>query len=661
MSKNSTLIETKYRKDLQVFRGFAVLAVVTHHASKSIFPLGYLGVDVFFTISGFVVTPLIIRIFTEQITGEDHLHNLWHFYKRRFLRLAPALTITLISSAIIILLLGPISDHQRFARQGIATLLLVGNLGAYRYSGDYFSPNPNPLVHTWSLSVEEQIYVFLPLILILTLFNLKRIKKTILVVFVLFTFASFILFLFPEILQSVYSNFGIKSASEFSYYSPFARIWQFTIGGLAFLFLNQYQNRIGKFSRKNNLLFVFIMIIVLFGPFTLSLEVSSILASFITLVLIVYKSLDALPNLLIRIFQWLGNRSYSIYLVHLPVIYILNYSPVIPSSYRENNNIKLIIYIVVTISLGTLMYTKIENKFRYRFFSKQKKSVIYKSLLITMIIPLIIFLSIDRLASSKNLPDQNLPVGDKVLPWAWDENCQFVSSPGSIKREPCKYENFKTDKSILLIGDSHAAAVSRAIIELGNNNRLKTFVFTFQGCGFVLNNKNFDSSYNYPFLKPSCLVHNKSILEFVNLRKPTIIIWVHRSSSIMVEPNNLFSRNQYNDMVYKSLLELKELNKNIIVVGSGPEYIDQNSWIQKLFKVNNSVYSPIPFEDNVYWGKLASDNFYYLDTLKIFCPQNICLNKLDGKWLFQDRDHLSELGAKMLIPDLDILIKNILK
>ena len=436
---------------------------------------------------------------------------------------------------------------------------------------------------------------------------------------------------------------------------------EYTIGGLAFLFLNQYQNRIGKFSRKNNLLFVFIMIIVLFGPFTLSLEVSSILASFITLVLIVYKSLDALPNLLIRIFQWLGNRSYSIYLVHLPVIYILNYSPVIPSSYRENNNIKLIIYIVVTISLGTLMYTKIENKFRYRFFSKQKKSVIYKSLLITMIIPLIIFLSIDRLASSKNSPDQNLPVGDKVLPWAWDENCQFVSSPGSIKREPCKYENFKTDKSILLIGDSHAAAVSRAIIELGNNNRLKTFVFTFQGCGFVLNNKNFDSSYNYPFLKPSCLVHNKSILEFVNLRKPTIIIWVHRSSSIMVEPNNLFSRSQYNDMVYKSLLELKKLNKNIIVVGSGPEYIDQNSWIQKLFKVNNSVYSSIPFEDNVYWSKIASDNFYYLDTLKIFCPQNICLNKLDGKWLFQDRDHLSELGAKMLIPDLDILVKNILK
>jgi peptidoglycan/LPS O-acetylase OafA/YrhL len=77
------------------------------------------------------------------------------------------LAVTLAVSAVSIFLLGPIGDHQRFAKQGIATLLLVGNVGASEYSGDYFSPNPNPLVHTWSLSVEEQIYIFLPLILML--------------------------------------------------------------------------------------------------------------------------------------------------------------------------------------------------------------------------------------------------------------------------------------------------------------------------------------------------------------------------------------------------------------------------------------------------------------------------------------------------------------
>ncbi len=162
--------ETKYRRDIQVLRGLAVLAVVLFHAKESYFPLGYLGVDVFFVISGFVVTPLILRIFTDQ-ANVGRLSNLKLFYKRRFYRLAPALAVTLTISAVIIFLLGPPGDHQRFARQGIATILLVGNVSAYTYSGGYFSPNPNPLVHTWSLSVEEQIYIILPLILMLVLRN----------------------------------------------------------------------------------------------------------------------------------------------------------------------------------------------------------------------------------------------------------------------------------------------------------------------------------------------------------------------------------------------------------------------------------------------------------------------------------------------------------
>ena len=156
----------RYRKDVQVLRGISVLAVVIFHANLNT-PLGYLGVDIFFVISGLVVTPLILRIFEGQTTLRQRLINLKIFYVRRFYRLAPALAATLGISAVAILFLGPTSDHERYASQGIATLLVLGNFGAYRYSGDYFSPNPNPLIHTWSLSVEEQIYIFLPLILML--------------------------------------------------------------------------------------------------------------------------------------------------------------------------------------------------------------------------------------------------------------------------------------------------------------------------------------------------------------------------------------------------------------------------------------------------------------------------------------------------------------
>ena len=123
--------------------------MVLFHANENYFPLGYLGVDVFFVISGFVVTPLILRVFTDHAELRGRLTSLRDFYKRRFYRLAPALTVVLIISALSIFLFGPTSEHQRFARQGIATLLLVGNAGAYKYSGgDYFGSSPNPLVHT---------------------------------------------------------------------------------------------------------------------------------------------------------------------------------------------------------------------------------------------------------------------------------------------------------------------------------------------------------------------------------------------------------------------------------------------------------------------------------------------------------------------------------
>lgn len=163
-----------FRSDIQALRGIAVIAVVLYHANEKLFSLGYLGVDTFFVVSGFVITPLILQITQEQESFSTRIQLLKQFWVRRFYRLAPALAATLVCSAILIYLFGSISDHQKFSRQGIATLLLSGNFGAYRYTGNYFNPSSNPLIHTWSLSVEEQIYLFLPIGLIFLLHNRKK-------------------------------------------------------------------------------------------------------------------------------------------------------------------------------------------------------------------------------------------------------------------------------------------------------------------------------------------------------------------------------------------------------------------------------------------------------------------------------------------------------
>jgi peptidoglycan/LPS O-acetylase OafA/YrhL len=650
---------TKYRRDIQILRGLAVLAVVLFHAQESYFPLGYLGVDVFFVISGFVVMPLILQIFTGQSNGPPRrLSNLKIFYKKRFYRLAPALAVTLTISAGLIFLLGPIADNQRFARQGIATLLLVGNVGAYKYSGNYFSPNPNPLVHTWSLSVEEQIYIFLPLILMLILRNRRSFKKITAVVLGVISALSFVSFLFPAISQLLYSRAGFALASQFSFYSPIDRIWQFTVGGLAFLLLDRFQNRASKIPLGIHLLTVIAIFMILFGPVHMNLKVSSILASLFAVIVILFKSLDTLPDFLINKLEWVGDRSYSIYLVHMPLLYLAKYSPAIQIGNGENSIIQSIIAVVASIVLGALSYSKIENKYRNRSESHHSSlKTIAVSSVVTILIPVAIFVILDR-STAFGLKKSGLPIPSEILPWNWDKECQFYSSQSIIKPVNCKYGNHNSGKSILLIGDSHAASLSRAIISLGNSNEMDVYVFTLIGCGFVLSNEDFEPSYSYPYLTSDCIKHNQSILNFAKNRQPTVVIYAHRSSSIMVSPNNSRSRTQYNLMVAKNLEVLMMKNIEILHIGSGPELLPLGTRIQEGLNFK-SKFSKIPFEDNSYWEVNKVTN-YYLNTLDIFCPGKVCRNNSTEGWLFHDADHLSEIGANRLIPELDSLIEKIL-
>ena len=577
---------------------------------------------------------------------------------RRFYRLAPALAVTLAISAISIFLLGPVGDHQRFARQGIATLLLAGNVGAYKYSGDYFSPNPNPLVHTWSLSVEEQIYIFLPLILILILRNRKSVKKITVFILGVISVLSFVSFLFPVILQPLYSRAGIEIASQISFYSPIDRIWQFTAGGLAYLLLDRYQNRIRKISKGIQSLTVIAVVMILFTPLYMNLKVSSILASFIAMIVILFKSLDVLPDFLIKKLEWVGDRSYSIYLVHMPLLYLAKYSPLMQIGTGENHKIQSSIAVVASILLGALSYSKIENKYRNKGKADPSSlKTIVVSIVLTLLIPVVIFVSLERLTAF-GIRNSGLPVPSEILPWNWDKECQFFSQQPNINPEPCKYGNHNSGKSILLIGDSHAASISRAIISLGNSNEMNTFIFTFSGCGFVLNSKDFNSSYSYQHLTPDCIKHDQSILNFVQDSKPTVIIYAHRSSSIMVSPNNLKSRTQYNEMVLKNLKVLMKEKIDIIHIGSTPELRPLEVVLQAGL-VNRAIFSNIPFEDNSYWENNKVTG-YYLNTLNIFCPKKVCRNKSSEGWLFHDADHLSEIGANSLIPELDPLIKAIL-
>ena len=665
--------ETKYRRDIQVLRGLAVLAVVLFHAKESYFPLGYLGVDVFFVISGFVVTPLILRIFTDHVNGGGRLSNLNFFYKRRFYRLAPALAVTLAIFAVLIFLLGPIGDHQRFARQGIATLLLVGNVGAYKYSGDYFSPNPNPnpLVHTWSLSVEEQIYIILPLILMLVLHNRRSLKSITAVILGLISAISFISFLTPTIFQSLYLRLGIDFASQFSFYSPIDRIWQFTLGGLAFLLMDRLQNRTAKIPKGIHLLGVIAVVMILFSPIHMSLKVSSFLASIFAVIVILSKSVDVLPNFLIQKLEWVGDRSYSIYLVHMPLLYLAKYSPGLGSGLSQK--FLVIMMIFMSILLGHLQFELVEKKFKIT--GQRMNPVPARSILRPMVgfigIPIVLFSLILALAQMDYRPILKNFVKDSKV------DSHLLARAGCVDEafnpSKCSWNVSQSKGSVLLVGDSQAYAAADGVQLAANKLQLNFVGASASGCPFLQTDTTGDKPIN-------CLNFQSSILDYIQSAKPEYVIIANRTTGYM-DPSagwRTFLNSEgkpakdaseaaeiYSTKLFEISTKLNSLGAKVIIYQNIPEPTEDGnpqSIFQYIFLRNNyknGIISTLQFNST---ARSIEESFAKKGLISLYDPSvqicgNSCSDKINIEGKYMDSWHLSTKESLNLSSSIESVIK----
>jgi peptidoglycan/LPS O-acetylase OafA/YrhL len=646
-----------YREDIQILRGIAVLSVILFHANKNLFPMGYLGVDVFFVISGFVVTPLIIRIFQDKSYNfGQKIINMRNFYRRRFYRLAPALTGTLIFSSVIIFFFGNINDHERFAKQGLATLLLVGNLGAYKYNIDYFSPNPNPLLHTWSLAVEEQIYIVLPFMLlaILGIFRkFQNLPKIFLYISIGMAILSFISYVLPTSIQYFYSLVGVRSTQQFSFYSALSRIWQFLVGGILFIFFSQ-QVRIRKSVHIASSIFVIVTIcIILFSRIQIEARIGSILVSILTLFVIAFASLNLLPFRLSNILIWFGDRSYSLYLLHLPILYIAKYSPILKFGTNGELQMRIFIGISFTLILGNFSFIFLENRFRD---SKNHKLAIEitKVQAITFFLSMtVIFGGMYKVASLGLLQDPNRPTTNEVSPQDWDVNCKFHQPSNPPRTQPCRYSSGMSDKNFLLIGDSHAGHLSQTIIRIGRIETANVYVFTHSACPFIIDQTFFSNKDYYPLFTLECMQHNRAILNFMNDVKIDTVFYTQRSTVPYVLPNTLQSREKLNYSIMQGLTKLEFYANKLIFLGITPEYVSIDSLVLKLFG-SRGFYHQIPSLDNNYWrNALSSSEMKYVDLYGKFCTSmTLCKNQIDGEWLFVDNDHLSQAGGRFIEPEI---------
>lgn len=341
----------KFRKDIEGLRAFAILPILLFHAGFESLPGGFVGVDVFFVISGFLITSIIKK------EMECSSFSILSFYRKRVLRILPALLVTLILSLFVGSFLLLPTEFTNMTNSAVAAVLFSSNF-YFLFNADYFaaSAEATPLIHTWSLAVEEQFYIFFPLILMLLHAFYRKYKVYLIAIVVILSFVF-------SIVLSFFST-------EATFYMFPSRAWELGVGAL--IALNFYPKASVK---RSNQLSIFGIALLLLSFFYL--ESSSffpaplaIVPVFATALVVCYASGTFVDNFLsISFFRWIGKISYSLYLCHWPII----------TFYRLEtgfylDNLESTLLILTCIAVAALSYYLIEKPIIDRFRNSTKAS-----------------------------------------------------------------------------------------------------------------------------------------------------------------------------------------------------------------------------------------------------------------------------------------------
>ena len=593
----------KYRPEIDGLRAIAVISVIIYHLNENWLPGGFLGVDIFFVISGFLITGIII---TEI---QQNSFSFKQFYTRRIKRIYPAFItvmalVSFIASAIFIY-----NDFNKLRKTIELSIAFLSNFYLGLTQG-YFdlSANENPALHIWSLAVEEQYYLIFPLILTLAYKKFREIKVLFIITLILF----FILLSTSFIPASFYKEVLHQPNI---YYLSNLRFPELLVGSL--LAIYHCSNKIQLSTQVSNILAILSTLLLFSCLFLMNNDiafipgVTLILPCIFTALVIYTTSQNNIIKLCLsnKAIVFIGKISYSLYLYHWIFIALAYYI----TGEKQINNQSITIVTVLTIIFSVLSYYLIEQPIR------KSKLTFKQSFLYIYFIPSLLLLGFNlykrqTIRAEKEYIEQAIPVSNE-------------------NHYPAK---------VIILGDSHSAHLEAFLNYVGNKEGWKADIFKDKfECSFIVNDKyqldpncqsvwQKDSQYKAifisafydlkmggqpvprfrpeTFIEPDFKVRFKNTVKQLAMQKPVYVF--ANNSSVSRSPLRGY------------LLENYGLEKYLTPIHRMGDIDASNKIIHNLVK-------DIP---NVYWV----DAQQYLPKDSVMA---------EGKYLYADQDHLTNFGA----------------
>lgn len=641
-----------YRPDVDGLRTIAVLAVVIYHAIPSFLAGGFIGVDIFFVISGYLITRLILTEIYNSVPGRPPF-NFWRFYARRLRRLSPALILVLITTLVAGWYFLLADEYKELGKEIIAGTCFVENLYLWGASGYFDSAAElKPLLHLWSLGVEEQFYCIWPILLVLAFKRRTNIKAVI----------------FGLAITSFFINVAsIHFDISATFYLPITRIWQFMAG--AWLAANSARTNItGRYRLLARRLMpeaawpILGLALIICSAFGLNKSIIYpgwwALVPTIGAYLIISGNPGTWLNKQIlgsRILTFFGRISYPIYLWHWPIFFFIRtlYGTTVPTHF-------MLAAIIPIICISYITYLIAESPVRYSKFRFTSVSLIC----ILAIITFVAYNIYDRNGLQFRLKGSELQRVKFNNTLSYQEQCRrdFPFSAHSF----CLRGSETTSPTIALIGDSHAQSLFQGLGALfaKNGENLVNFGagggIPLFGVERIVNGttSNYGAIFNPAF---KYVLENKKIKTIILMNKivsadSNIEALKYTSAYTKVAPLDIYAT-----ALEDTIVRILSAKKEIVFVIDNPlldfdpaTCIPRPSTFGKLrqpcamrraqYDRNSSQY-----RKTIETVLQRHPSVKRWDLAKLLCDRNYCWAMRDGRMLYnRDGTHLSIEGSRWL-------------